>query len=752
MHFEELEALDPTSPNLSRIEMPTPHKVSVLILVEQYIKAKKAATDSGIMYPTQYRRNFCMLLLKLIQYPDMTYNDLFQLLCSPKYKIDPLHLERFEKVMGELFSLGIETLFDFAEMDNIEKMLAEHLGVSQFSLVGLYIRRVGVILERLSFPEMMALHKNICLYYEKGVRSLTIGPRKPHCGTGVSHITNNTTTDEDNTMEESILDTETVHQDRNPHSKWSPKQALMFVNQQCNLLEKNELRALPPIEMQTKLNEIIQDNPLNAKAYFLSYMNQLRLRDVFGARDALHRSFDRSPTYMIGQNDQRGFQYFSVNLAVLHASFNHKREALNALKECIMLAQECGDKRCLDLANSWYCLLNSSSIGPFHKSLPDIQDPGFIQSLSQALAFVVTFGAKCGCLPLDLFELLQRSDNLNNKHILLEHISDTLALRSTLWVLYGRYEMSALYSQLLMNLKKTWAFGDVSNSESVSKVLANLSLWFNSQGEYQLSAVIQNHARTRFQRYPFAADWMTSECHIAIQQCIHRCRWQEAMRWCCQLYLLDKHDGNIQRAAVYIAKRYNNTARRILQHLLQENDLDSLRQVRVLILLAYNCISENNITSEAMDYLMQASVIAEEGYLQYEHSLIDTIIAQLLEQMGLYQKALQALRNSIDTIHINGGIYDRAKTDFIFTRCLVAAGLDREQQHKRLLKSLPVLERAMDSFRKLEAHAKVLDVLVYISKTFNKFGFVAERNKYACKFKQYYTDNPVPREYLGMVY
>lgn len=68
-----------------------------------------------------------------------------------------------------MFSLGIETLFDFAEMDNIEKMLAEQLGVSQFSLVGLYIRRVGVILERLSFPEMMALHKNICLYYEKGM-------------------------------------------------------------------------------------------------------------------------------------------------------------------------------------------------------------------------------------------------------------------------------------------------------------------------------------------------------------------------------------------------------------------------------------------------------------------------------------------------------------------------------------------------------------------------------------------------------
>lgn len=563
--------------------------------------------------------------------------------------------------------------------------------------------------------------------------------------------TTNATVD-DNTIEESALDTETVHQDRNPHSKWSPKQAQLFVKQQCNLLEKNELRALPPIEMQTKLNEIVQDNPLNAKAYFLGYMNQLRLRDVFGAIDALHRSFDRSPMHMMSQHEQKGFQYFCINLAIFHASFNHRKEALSALKECIMLAQECGDKRCLDLANSWYCLLNSSRIGPFEKSLPDIQDPGLIQSLSLAIEFVVAFGAKCGYLPLDLFELLLKSDELNNKNSLLEHISDSLALRTTLWVLYGRYEMSALYSQLLLNLKKTWPFGDVSNSESVSKVLANLALWFNTQGEYQLSAVLINHARSRFPRHPFAGDWMTSECHISIQQAIYRGRWQEALRWCCQLYLLDQRDGKIQRASVYMAKGCNNTARNILQRMLEDKELDVLRQIRVLILLAYNSLTENTVSVETIELLMQASVLSESAYMQYENAVVDIVLAQVLLQMGLPQKALQALRNSMDKVYINGGIYDRAKTDFTFVRCLVAAGKDQDQKHKRLTKSLPLLDRAVESFRKLEAHAKVLDVFAYISKTFNTFGFIAERNKYACKFKQYYTENPVCREYLGLAF
>ncbi|XP_037932861.1 anaphase-promoting complex subunit 5-like [Teleopsis dalmanni] len=604
-HFEELDALDPRGPSVPppRIETPTPHKVAVVMLVQNYIKSKRTANDSGYQFLPQSRRNFCMLLLKLIQYPDMTYNDLHNLLTSPRYKIDVVHLDCFEKSMAELFSNGIEVLFDFAELQNIEKMLAEEVGVCQFSIVGLYIRRVGVVMERMSFPEMMALYKNICIYYEKGIRSLAIGPRKAAGQMNIAESTtnsNNKTTNAEATIDECALDTDTVHQDRNPHSKWSPKQADLFVTQQCNLLESNELRALPPIELQTKLGEIVQDNPLNSKAYFLGYMNQLRLRDFFGAMDALHRSFDRSPLQMTNQYEQKGFQYFSINLAVLHASFDHKREALSALRECIMLAQECGDKRCLDLANAWYCLLNSHRMYPFEKSLPDIQDPGLMQSLSLAIQFVVKFGAQCGYMPLDLFELLLKSDELNSKNYILEHVSDSLALRSALWCLYGRYEMSAMYAQLLLNLKKTWVFGDVSNSESVCKVLSSLALWLNIQGEHHLSAVVLHNARKRFPRYPHAAQWMISECHIKIQQCIYRCRWQEALKACCQLYLLDKNDGNLQRATVLVAKRYFNVARRLLHKLLETSNLDILTNIRVLVLKA---ISVDYLSSSPMNNL-----------------------------------------------------------------------------------------------------------------------------------------------------
>lgn len=580
-----------------------------------------------------------------------------------------------------------------------------------------------------------------------GLRSLTTSSRKHN------RLESLLIDESDNdTIEEPVLDTETVHLDRNQHCKWSAKQVELFVNQQCNLLENNELRALTPIEMQSKLNEIIRDNPLSAQAYFLGYMNQLRLRDIFGALNALHRAFDRSPMQIMGQSEQKGFQYFSVNLAVLHASFEHRREALNALKECIMLAQECGDKRCLDLANSWYCLLNSKHIDPFEKCIPDVEDIGMIQSLSLAIQFVVMFGAQCGYLPLDLFQMLLKSDEVNSKNSRPEHVSDSLALRSALWCTYGRHEMSALYSQLLLNLKKTWVFGDVSNSESVCKVLSSLALWFHVQGEHQLGVVLLMHARSRFPRYPNAINWMISECHVSIQQAIYRCQWQEALKWCCQLYLLDKNDGTLQRAMVYIAKGYYNEARHILQELQNSADLDVLGQVRVLVLMAYTNMSSSITSTEAIDHLMRASVLSASAYMEYENALIGVLLAEVMLRMGLPQKALQSMKNSMDHIYINGGLYDRAKTDFTFVRCLVKAGHDRNIQQQRLRKALPILERAIESYRKLEAHAKVLDVFVYIAKTFDELGVVAERNKYACKFKNYYTENPVPREYLNAVY
>jgi len=344
---------------------------------------------------TQRRRMFYMLVFKLIQEQDKSYNELHSLLTTGKYKLDTLMLESFEKAMSEFCAGSIEALFDFSEIQNIDEILNENYGISQFSMVGVYVRRVGVVLERLSFPEMMDMYKNVCSYYERGVRAAASGSRMAVAG-GILHREETpppnpiTEKPEDPKPKKKVEAVARIAQERNPLSKWAPKQAKFFINKQSELLENNERKALPPLELQKKVQEIIHDLPLTTTPYFLGYMNQLRVRDYYNALSALHRALDRSPVRLMSQ--EKGYQYFCVNLAVLHATFGHRDEALAALRESIMLAQEHGDKRSLNLANTWYCLLRDElPLSAVQKSVQDANevDGSLLQNYTLALHFAM---------------------------------------------------------------------------------------------------------------------------------------------------------------------------------------------------------------------------------------------------------------------------------------------------------------------------------------------------------------------------
>ncbi|XP_055379741.1 anaphase-promoting complex subunit 5 [Condylostylus longicornis] len=748
----ELEILNPDSskPPLGRIDVLTPHKIAVVLLVQQYLKVKQSVAENagsdgkGSLSP-HTRRRFCMLLLKLIQFPDMSYKELHNMLTSAKYKIDPIQLEGFEKCMSELNILGIENLLDLFDMQSVmDKLLSEGTSathVNQFAIVGLYIRRIIAILEKLTFAEMKALYKSISLYYEKGIRALAI-----------SGADSNIESQTDLNISDEILDTNMVHRDRNSHSKWSYKQAELFIAQQCLLLENNELRALSPIDLHSKLNEIIQDNPLFSQAYFLSYMNYLRLHDYFSSLDALYRTFDRNPVQNNNTPDQRGFEYSSLNLAIMHASFDHKTEALKSLKECIMLAQEYGDKQCLDLANAWYCILNSENIDPLDKCLPDQNDLGMIELLTLSIQFVVKVAANCGYRPSDLFQMLLKSDKINCRNSLIEYIGSSLAIRSALWTLYGKNEIASICSQLLLKLKKTWIFGDYGNSESVCKVLCSLALWLSEQGEYNLSAVVLHHTKERFPRTPLANNWMLCDNYITITQCVHRCLWQEGMTACCQLYIFDNKLSILQRASIYITKRNVAIARLILDKLLEDQNLDSLTKVRASILLAYSMINPDGISAQTIDILGEASKISKDEYLEYEAAIIDMMFAYILLENGMSQKAFCTIRNCMEVILANGGIYDKAKTYFVFIKCLVASAATIEEKIQNINDSMSIIQTIIKYFKKLENHTKILDVYSYLAHTFHSLNLIPERNKYACKFRQYQNECNIPAEYLNVFF
>lgn len=74
---------------------------------------------------------------------------------------------------------------------------------------------------------------------------------------------------------------------------FSRKIAEYFVAQQAYLLENNEYDSLNPIQLQDKLEELLGYDSSFADAYYLKYLNQMRIKDYTGASKALHDYFDR---------------------------------------------------------------------------------------------------------------------------------------------------------------------------------------------------------------------------------------------------------------------------------------------------------------------------------------------------------------------------------------------------------------------------------------------------------------------------
>lgn len=717
----------------------SPFKISLVILLKEFLRKRPGEDESktavqededaeekflipSIGYTPEYRRSFYKTLLKLIQLPDMTFAELYSLLSTGKNKLDEWHLEGFKNVMSVLNKLGIEVLFKLVKtMDDLITETTGTVGnvpcIHQCSVIGLYFRRILVYLDKMSFQELMNLHKNISAYYEKGVRTLAIAPPA-------------TARLED--IEETLL----------AKHKWSSKQAELFVAQQSSLLENDEVKALNPKELQKRIDEIVQIyNPLYSKAYFLSYLNNIRIRDLPNCLEALHRSFDRNAG-KFGNNQQDAnaskpnFQYSVLNLAILHSMFDHNTEALKCLKECIMIAQENGDRVCLQLAQLWLCLLDKSNFQLSEKNIANKTEMSLVRSVSLNIQSLVKVAAISGYLPSKLFDVLIKSDILNCQHSMVNLISNCVSERSALWTLYGKYEMASLSSQLLLNSNlKTMEKNH--NGEGLCQAMCNVSMWLAMQGDFTASAVVLEKVKSKFTRFPISRNWMLVEHYIASQQAIFTEKWSNATSACDHLWHLDKNVSFLQRASMNIARGNRSVALSLLDQLLEQDEekLEPLMRVRGMVMQAQSLIDGHNVPSESLLVLNRAGILAKEMHLDYEHSMVEVNIAYVLSRMTMQRQALKVIKSNIENVLANGGAYDKARVLFLFVQTLIASTPTKEAKVEKLRKTMSQLELAIALFSKLECWNKVKDVYMFLAKLYNELNMIDERNYYALKFR-----------------
>ncbi|XP_042766891.1 anaphase-promoting complex subunit 5 isoform X2 [Panthera tigris] len=320
----------------------TPYKIAVLVLLNEMGRTGEGAVS------LMERRRLNQLLLPLLQGPDITLSKLYKLIeesCPQLANSVQIRI----KLMAEGELKDMEQFFD----DLSDSFSGTEPEVHKTSVVGLFLRHMILAYSKLSFSQVFKLYTALQQYFQNGEKK------------SVEDADMELTSREEGErkMEKEELDVSIREEEVSCSGPLSQKQAEFFLSQQASLLKNDETKALTPASLQKELNNLLKFNPDFAEAHYLSYLNNLRVQDVFSSTHSLLHYFDR--LILTGaeskSNGEEGYgrslRYAALNLAALHCRFGHYQQAELALQEAIRIAQESNDHVCLQHCLSWLYVL-----------------------------------------------------------------------------------------------------------------------------------------------------------------------------------------------------------------------------------------------------------------------------------------------------------------------------------------------------------------------------------------------------------
>lgn len=206
-----------------------------------------------------------------------------------------------------------------------------------------------------------------------------------------------------------------------------------------------------------------QGHSLPSGSYYLKYLECFQDNDYQGSFKYLHAYFD----YVMSDNQQSFYQYALLGIATLHTKFNSNQQALETIKEAILVARENNDTNCLNYLVSW--------IFNFLKDKPELKHD-FFESNEQLLEFLKKIDLddannsesisefKSKAYEMEAVQCITDSKSL---HITLESIikAEYLSLNedynvssfltcahlyTAIWARSGVYELSEMYASMAL--------------------------------------------------------------------------------------------------------------------------------------------------------------------------------------------------------------------------------------------------------------------------------------------------------------
>uniref|UniRef100_A0A8D2QI55 Anaphase-promoting complex subunit 5 n=1 Tax=Zonotrichia albicollis TaxID=44394 RepID=A0A8D2QI55_ZONAL len=662
-----------------------------------------------------------------------------------EHVIFPLLSVLMLKLMAEGELKDMEQFFD----DLSDSFSGTEPEVHKTSVVGLFLRHMILAYNKLSFSQVYKLYTALQQYFQKD-------EKKDGADENDMELTN---PDElDGKMEKEELDGPLREEEIACTGPLSQKQAEYFLSQQASLLKNDETKALAPASLQKELNNLLKFNPDFAEAHYLSYLNSIRVQDVFSSTHSLLHYFDRlilTGAESKSNGDEgygRSLRYAALNLAALHCRFGHYQQAELALQEAIRIAQESNDHVCLQHCLSWLyileqkifdsCVLLEHSVNKsLHFGLPYLASLG-IQSLVQQRAFAGKAANK-------LMDALKDSDLLHWKHSLSELIDISIAQKTAIWRLYGRSTMALQQAQTLLSMNSLEAVNvgvQQNNTESFAVVLCHLAELHAEQGYFAAASEILKHLKERFPpNSQHAQLWMLFDQKIQFERAMNDGRYHVADSLVAGITALNSIEGVYRKAIVLKAQNQMSEAHKLLQKLLIHCQKIKNTEMVIRVLL---CMAElywrSSCHTIALPVLLQALALAREFSLQYlaSETVLNLAFSQLI--LGIPEQALNILHMAIEPVLAHGAVLDKGCAMFLVAKCQVASAASYTPQKKieALESAILNLNEAKSYFAKVDCKEQLRDVLYLQARLLHTLGRTQERNKCAMLFRQLHQELP----------
>ena len=611
----------------------SPYKITLSVFIQEFTSLKPKLSQREI-------GSFCILIMKLIQNSDLPYVKLLgQIKTEMEIKNFVPIADRMNDKIDEMKREGVGSLLDLiSEMKSIS-------WINRGSFLGIFVRRLYLYFDKLSFTGVMELYDEFKKYVSK----------------------------RDN-FEFVVNDDE---QPMNETTSNCPKQMQNFINKQLCLLQINEKKALSPdflnnlikyYEDQNKNQNFInfkRKNNLN-EINFLKYINAIRVNEFVTAKHALFAYFD-------GISNYGSRCWPALNLAMFYYHFEHYNLSIESLKECVSSAQDSNDERCLEYALIWIAKIilqkrdKSYSDEDILAILHHLQIKATKLDLHNLATIASLHYEKLTGLHSKKRSVLN-ADLVAVKNSLNDILMMAYSCRSAHFHQIGAVNLASLTSQALLHLHAVEPVGNefvCHVNENTAIALRNMAchLWKNL-GEYELAKDILIKLSQNYFSYhnnQIIPIWKSALAEIEFEYYLFRNDWLKALNAIETLKLFDSSEGRLRHAEFELRKGDKKKAMQIVNELTPEDcldkDLTSFFRVRTLLLKSKIM---NNIST-----IFEPLHLAAEYQLKSLECLTLIELCFQLNKIGQLTQSLDLLKNLMIYILENLSQVDVARSYYL---------------------------------------------------------------------------------------